>query len=374
MSIVDEERLHPQLDRVLRKRLGFAPSPWPKPLLRVIERLCAERDLDPVALLHQLEVRPDAEGLGALIGAATIPHTTFFRHPSQLERFGDALGALGRPARVWSAGCASGEEPYSLALVARARGVPVRILATDVNELVLETARAGVYSAKAARRAGLGPIADDAWTVPHEIRAAVRFERASIAGGRPDCGEGPFDFVFCRNVLIYFDADEAQRIVTRLHRHVRPGGALILSPVEVLRPLPDGLARGEPLGWLEAEPPSARRPPPRRRAPTEPPRPPPPLPPREGIEGELVVAARAFGVGALDVAERTLHGFLSQTPDHAVAWFLLGEVLAQRGERTQAAIAFERCEKHAAGDAAGQTLARASLRRRLSTLDEPGRG
>lgn len=359
--MVDEIALRPIVDRLLRSRIGFAPSPWPKALRRAIERLAQARGVAPEVLLARAEASPDPELTRALIGAATIPHTRFFRHPSQLERLGDELVALGRPARIWSAGCATGEEPYSLALLARARGVPVRVLATDVNEEVLEHAKRGVYPAHAVRRAGLDAPADGEWRVPDAIRAVVRFEQASIAGARPEHGEGPFDFVLCRNVLLYFDADEATRVVARLLRYVRPGGALVLAPVEVLRKLPDGVHRADPLGWIEPRPP-------RPRLPTEPP--PPPAPEYAPAEDRLTEAARALGLGALDDAEGALRAVLDATPAHAVAWFLLGEVLLARDERTQAGLAFGKAAEHASADEEGQTLARAARRRRFAIDDD----
>lgn len=361
MPTVDERELAPVLDRILRARIGFAPSPWPKALSRAIERMARARGVPADVLLRRAEVAPDPELVRALIGAATVPHTKLFRHPSQLERFGDALGALGRPARVWSAGCATGEEPYSLAMVARSRGVPVRILATDVNEEVLEHARRGVYAGAAARRAGLDAPADGTWEVPEAVRAVVRFENASITGARPERGEGPFDFVFCRNVLIYFDAEAGSRIVERLFRYVRPGGALVLAPVEVLRALPEGLHRADPLGWLQHAPPRPATLPPPAEAPAA---------PRADDEPALDAAARAFGRGEHDIAEAGLREVLDRRPDHAVAWFLLGEVLAQRGERTQAAVAFGRASEHASLDEEGQTLARAAWRRRFAIDDD----
>ncbi|MCB9596749.1 MAG: methyltransferase domain-containing protein [Sandaracinaceae bacterium] len=360
----DEAELHPLLERVLRARIGFAPQPWPKALRRTLARLAAERDVTPHALLRRCDAAQEPEAVQALIGAATIPHTHFFRHPAQLERLGRELSALQRPARIWSAGCATGEEPYSLALLAQTRGVPVQILATDVNEEVLDVARAAVYPAKAVRRAGIDAPGAGEWRVPEAVRASVRFENASIAGSRPELGEGPFDFVFCRNVLIYFDAVEGSRMVERLLRQVRPGGGLVLAPVEVLRPLPSGVHRGEPLGWIQHEP-AVPAP-----APPPPPAAPPPSFAPEADPDALTVAARAFGQGALDEAERELRGLIDRHPSHAVAWFLLGEVLMKRGERTQAAVAFTRSSEHASSDEEGRTLSRAASRRRLSIDDD----
>lgn len=366
MSVDDEARLHPWLERILRARIGHAPRPWPQALRRTLERLARERGETPEELLRGLLGSRDGPLIDALVASATVPHTSFLRHPVQFERFRVALAALGRPARIWSAGCASGEEAYSIALVARELGVEVELLATDVNDEALAVARRGTYPAAALRRAGLD-APGELWVAPEELRACLRFERASLTGPSPALDRGRFDFVFCRNVLIYFDADASMDVLETLADHLAPRGALVIAPVDALRRLPPSLQRAEPLGWLERAPDEAlvsapiETPAPRRRS-TRPP--PSALDPTEEL---LTRAARALGLGAFDDAERALHEVLAVAPSRADAWFLLGELLVQRGEPTQARTAFERAAQHAPPDAEGQTLAAAARRRAWSS-------
>lgn len=352
----DEAHIVYLLESLLRPRIGFVPDPWPEQLRRVIRELAAERDVSPEVMLRSA----DRAAALALTRAATTVHTRFNRHPDHLVRFGAELTKMGRPARIWSAGCATGEEPYSIALVARELGVMVSILATDVNDAALERAERGVYPGAYVRRAGI-EAPDKEWTVPETVRRSVRFELASIAGANPTCGSPPFDFVFCRNVLIHFDGPTADRMIGQLLRHVRRNGALVLAPVEVLRALPPGATRSDPLGWLDY----MVSPPPSVRAPV-------PAPAPEPTHHNLDFAARALGSGALDVAEDELRDVLANHPEYGEGWFLLGEVLAKRGEEAQAAVAFLKAAEHTSRDEEGETLAKAARRRAQKFSDPSG--
>ena len=121
-----------------------------------------------------------------------------------------------------------------------------RILATDVSERALATARAGSYGVRALRR--LPPELGDRWLegaterrVREPPRALVTFARHNLVAREPAPG-GPFDLVLCRNVLIYFDAATATAVIRRLAEALRPGGALVLGPVELPLAREAGLA------------------------------------------------------------------------------------------------------------------------------------
>ena len=356
MPTDEEERLHRLLDALLRPRIGHAPRPWPAAMRRTLEALARERHLPLDHFLSRLLAQPEDRAIDAIVGSATITHTALFRHRAHLERLQRELAGLPHSARLWSAGCATGEEPYSMALAAREIGVEVSVLATDVNPSALEVARAGRYSASLARRAGVD-AGGATWEVPAAVRACVRFERISITAPEPTAGEGPFDVIFCRNVLIYFEPHVSTRALERLLSLLRPGGSLVVAPVEALRALPDGLRRADPLGWLERASPRL----PARRPPAEPVPRAPALP--SATDDLLGRAARALGLGALDTAESSLRCVLASDAVRADAWFLLGEVLARRGERTQARTAFATAARHAASEPDGETLANAATRR-----------
>lgn len=156
----------------------------------------------------------------------------------------------GKRIRIWSAGCATGEEPYSLA-IALHRTLPesklaeVDILATDVNTLFLEKAVRGVYSEWSFRKAPpwlkgsyFKQAGDRQYEVIPEIKGMVSFKRHNLAGGMyPSPYEGIelFDMIFCRNVLMYFTPDRIKQAAARLAECLVAGGWLIVSPTEADR-------------------------------------------------------------------------------------------------------------------------------------------
>ena len=154
----------------------------------------------------------------------------------------DVLPALGPRPRAWSAGCASGEEPYTLALLGE-----LRIVATDVDETVLGRARAGVYGASSLKELPpelleRGFVRQGArWRIRPEIAGRVTFLRHDVRAGAPD---GPFDLVLCRNLAFtYFDEELQRAVAATLAAALRASGALVLGAHERL---PEGAAGFEP--------------------------------------------------------------------------------------------------------------------------------
>lgn len=186
-----------------------------------------------------------------MIAALTTNVTRFFREPHHFDHLKAKLvGPLakeirgGRRLRIWSAGCSSGQEPYSIALsilslIPEARAYNVRILATDINTHVLETARRGVYTVDEVssvppdlRRAWLESAGGGNQRLDEGPRGLITFRPLNLVGGWPM--SGPFDAVFCRNVLIYFDEKTQMRILNRMTSLIRPGGYLYLGHSERL--------------------------------------------------------------------------------------------------------------------------------------------
>lgn len=198
-------------------------------------------------------IERDVAVITALVEHAVVGETLFWRHPEQLAAIGRLAAASPAPLRIWSAGCASGEEPYSVAIALLEAGVGDRgdrILATDVSARALEAARAGCYGARAVRK--LPPAVAARWLEPGvwrrvapAARALVRFARQNLVSDPAPDGGG-FDLVLCRNVLIYFTPTTAAEVLYRLVGALRPGGTLVLGPVEL--PLAGALA----LEWIEA--------------------------------------------------------------------------------------------------------------------------
>ncbi|WP_049721834.1 CheR family methyltransferase [Gilvimarinus polysaccharolyticus] len=150
------------------------------------------------------------------------------------------------PIRVWSAACSSGQEPYSLSMTVdeyrrRAMGAlarPVQIVATDLSSIVLEQARQGIYDklsvmrglSQERRDAYFEPLDGDRWQVKPKLRECIEFKAINLLDSYAALGR--FDIVFCRNVLIYFDAALKTRILEKIHASLKPGGIVFLGSSE----------------------------------------------------------------------------------------------------------------------------------------------
>jgi chemotaxis protein methyltransferase CheR len=209
----------------------------------------------PAGYLGSLEAGVGSAELGALAQELTVPETYFFRHVAQFEAFAEVAlpdriraGSARRSLRVLSAGCASGEEAYSLAIYLRDAGLDgtwdVSVRAVDVSPAALHRARAGRYSrwslretSPELRRRWFRSDGDDV-VLDESVRAAVDFEQVNLAEDHPlRWAPDTYDVVFCRNVLMYLTPGAAQGVIERLTRSLRPGGFLFLGHAENLRGL-----------------------------------------------------------------------------------------------------------------------------------------
>lgn len=183
----------------------------------------------------------------ALIAAMTTNVTSFFREPHHFDHLRETvLPALmvharaGGRVRLWSAACSSGEEAWSIALtlLAAMPDAPERdilVLASDIDPAMLALARAGRYplAALAAIPAPLRAMTrkdGDGFGFGGPAHALLRFRRHNLAGDWPALGA--FDVIFCRNVMIYFDADGQARVWSRFAAHMRPGAHLYIGHSE----------------------------------------------------------------------------------------------------------------------------------------------
>ena len=189
---------------------------------------------------------------GELVSALTTNVTRFMREPHHFEEFERSVIPrlerrinTGGRGRVWSAGCSSGEEPFSIAMtIAKARpallNADMRILATDIDDKILSAARAARYpqsSAEALKELGLSKflnLENDCARPRAELLSVVSFKRLNLIGEWPM--KGPFEAIFCRNVLIYFSAKTQCEIVRRFVDLLEPGGALFLGHSERVDP------------------------------------------------------------------------------------------------------------------------------------------
>jgi chemotaxis protein methyltransferase CheR len=197
-----------------------------------------------------VEADRSGETLIGLIDALATNHTSFFREPAHFDflrsRALPELQGRGR-FNVWSAACSSGEEPYSIALalldaLGAQAGRQARILATDISTKVLKLAAAGVYPAE--RIAALDPKlqrsyflrgerqSEGLFKLRPEVREMVEFRRLNLVEPLPSLGL--FSLIFCRNVMIYFDAATQETLVNRLAACLEPGGYLFVGHAESL--------------------------------------------------------------------------------------------------------------------------------------------
>lgn len=226
----------------LAERAGLALPAWvvdARATARIAALGCTADEY--VALIDSAR---GAGELAELIEAVRVGESRLFRHRSQIDALAGvvapALRAQGRRTiRAWSAGCAAGEEPYTLAIVL-SRALPdcaISILATDVSADALARARTASYPSAAIQhvpeRYRDAFVADgDRVHVAPELAALVRFERANLVDGPAPRG---CDLVWCRNVLIYFTADARRRAIDRLVGATLPGGYLFVGYSESLR-------------------------------------------------------------------------------------------------------------------------------------------
>lgn len=288
--------------------------------------------------------------LDKLIDQVTNQETTFLRDRRQLDAIAwhsllrGAQAAGSGTIRVWSAACASGEEAYTLALLAAEAlaptQTPVDVLGTDISGAALAAAAAGRYRERAVgaltlslRQRYLQKQADSSYLVGERLRGLVRFRRHNLARDPiPPRGEDGFDVVVCRNVLIYFEAPLVERVIDLLGRSLRPGGMLVLGAADALRrPAGSLVARAalpESEAWSPQRP--LRRPLGR------------PLRPALSREQRLTAALDAADKGDHDDALAGVASLLADDPLDADAHFVRGLVTLAAGEPAQAAAALRR--------------------------------
>lgn len=220
---------------------------------RRLAELSQEWDVPDLASLWRL-AQTSQTVKASVIDALTINETSFFRMPAHFKTLAELLpelsaqrrqGILDRPRlRLWSAACSTGEEPYSLAMTLLAqpdRGFDTEILATDLCTQALAKARTAVYSDW--RLENLPPGYREAYFEPVEaglrvaprVRELVRFQSHNLKAPPP---AGPWDVIFCRNVMIYFDNAFREELLRRLYDALVPGGLLFVGEGETLHLVP----------------------------------------------------------------------------------------------------------------------------------------
>lgn len=223
----------------------------------VLHRRTARRACSTASYLAKLEDGPPAAEIAALAEELTVSETYFFRHNDQFRALAEVVlpermraRAGDRTLRLLSAGCASGEEAYSLAIVAHETVVDpawnVVIRALDLNPGVLRKAEKAHYSAWALRESS--PEIKQKWfrcdgrdlILDDKVRGAVRFEQGNLASDDPALWQPAlYDVIFCRNVLMYFAPAQMRAAITRMAASLAPSGYLFLGHAETLRGISD---------------------------------------------------------------------------------------------------------------------------------------
>jgi chemotaxis protein methyltransferase CheR len=273
-----------QLRELVLRHAGIHLNDSKKPLLygRLARRV-RELKLASFGDYYRAVLESDHE-LTLFLDRITTNETHFFREPHHFVHLADvivpslldaaAAGARDRCIRVWSAGCSTGEEPYSIAMtlfdrIPAAAGWTIDILATDLSTRVLDVARAATWPA--ARVAGVPESflqrfmlrgigsQDGLVRASQQLRSAVRVQRLNL-NDEIYPAEEPFDAIFCRNVLIYFPPAGRQRVLARLVSRLAPSGQLFVGHAESVQGLPERVRCVSPTVYARAaEPDVARR-------------------------------------------------------------------------------------------------------------------
>lgn len=238
----------------VRKRTGLVLGPEKAylvdsrlgPLARKEGFACVEALVDAM-------MRGDRQLCVAASEALATHETFFFRDKTPFDLYEKTIAPAlktaraGRSLKIWCAAASSGQEPYSLAMLAdEGLTPPADILATDMSAQVLEKARAGVYSQFEVQR-GL-PIqrlvkhfeqAGESWKIKANLRQKVRFEQGNLLEDFSRYGR--LDVIFCRNVLIYFDVETKSKVLDRLANQLADDGYLVLGAAETVVGLTDAL-------------------------------------------------------------------------------------------------------------------------------------
>ena len=340
-----------QVSALVREEAGIVLPAHRHGALRAALRRVAP-GLDSCAFVREATRRPGGRELvDRLIDEVTVQESSFLRDRAQLDLIDwRGLRAAGQAAgtstshlvRVWSSGCAHGEEAYTLALHAceafAPLPAPVSVLGTDISARAVATASAGRYGKRAIRAVSahtrkqyFEQQSDGTYLVGDRLRAMVRFARHNLAHDPfPPSGESAFDLIACRNVLIYLGAPLAERVIDGLERALRPGGVLVLGAADaLLRPAKPPQVTARPV------PPAPSRSAARLRRPLG-------RPPTLSREARLAAALDAADRGRRDEAHAQVTAMLAEDPLDAEVQFVHGLIALEAGDPGAAAAALRR--------------------------------
>lgn len=363
-----------QLSELVADRMGLNfPPPRQADLRRGVAAAAQDLGLAEDRYVQRLlAAPPDAAQLRHLARHLTIGETYFFRDPPLMQAVRQVLAALiaarrggSQRLRIWSAGCASGEEAYSLAILLHEAlpdlaGWGVTITATDINPDALHKAAVGAYGEwsfrsvpQSVKDGYFERRADGRLAIAPHIRRLVSFESLNLVqDAYPSLATdtNAMDIVFCRNVLMYFTPEQTRRVIARLHQSLGEGGWLVVSPSETSHVL---FRQFEAVSFPGAilyrkralpQPPAVRSAPPRNAvAPASLPTKPSPAAVRQPDTVLLAARARALAnEGRLDEALAWCDRWLQADKLDAGAHYLHAVVLLEQGAYEEARASLRR--------------------------------
>ena len=252
-------RLQPEEFRLLRDLIsGYCGLYFEESSIYFLERRLQNR-LEKKQLASFLDYYylllygPEREQeLGNVVDVLTANKTYLFREPNQLATFSEEIipevverKQGRRTIRIWSAGCSTGEEPYTLAILAlehpRLKEWNIEIFASDISQRVLRTARKGVYGRSSFRSTDayyegryFHRIDSNRSQIDDSVKRLVSFGHLNLLQPEQWTILAHFDIIFCRNVMIYFNLESKKKMVENFHRKLEEGGFLLLGHAESL--------------------------------------------------------------------------------------------------------------------------------------------
>lgn len=230
--------------QMLAERVGLDPAILgEKALACAVSR--SQGNMTDVAYLHDLA--SDEATFDALVEQVVTPETWFFRDEAPFEYLAEALRNAGLSApRILCAPCASGEEAVSIAITLRRNNLRGEVVACDISEKLLRSARSGVYPESSFRswrpQPELFSQHEDGWRVDAAVTSAIEWRRLNLL--HPEFQlTASFDCIFCRNLLIYLTAEARETLLRRLDSILRTGGVLFLGHAETVEPYLTGYER-----------------------------------------------------------------------------------------------------------------------------------
>jgi chemotaxis protein methyltransferase CheR len=367
------------LARLVEERIGVrlrVGEPW-STLEPFVEARCDALGLEaPGHYVRFLRDTPSGgEEFARLTAVCTNGQTSFMRDREQLDGIvAVARGLLRvalRPLQIWSAGCSTGEEPYSLSILLEQARVPHAIVATDVNAAVLTHARDAVYNLWSLRHveaplreACFDSASGGAFRLHDRVREAVAFQQHNLVRDelpRPQASAAPrWDIIVCRNVFIYYAAETMEAILLRMQAVLAPDGYLFLGASESLHSLRVALAPvAVDVGRVafrhaalsDTAPPQASTP--KRPTPTPKPTPLPsdaplPAPLLTGASASLTVdfdtAVAALERGDAPAATALLETLMTEAPTHVLGRLTLGHLRLQSHDFERALDAYDKAQ------------------------------